>query len=171
MATDTEVNFHVLYARTVQELDMFRARVAENRDVDQAVAFARFILNSRLAQVLEPQSRNDYLKVDGAFLRWKAEELERLCTERYRTNDQQPRLEALQLESLHERQEALHGKVDVLAGLINRLLGDAGASLSSSCMPALPGSGELKVISGDLDGAVRDAGVEEKQRNGRLEAA
>jgi len=148
---------------------MFRARVAENRDVDQAVAFARFILNSRLPQVLEPQSRKDYLKVDGAFLRWKAEELERLCTERYRTNDQQPRLEALQLQSLHERQESLHGKVDVLAGLINRLLGDAGASFSGSCIAAAPGGGELKVISGELDGGT--GGGVEKQRNRRLEAA
>lgn len=147
MRSDIEVNSHVLYKWTVARLDSYAARVAENRGVEEALDFAKWVINSRLPQVLAHHSCEDGqggLKVDAALLRWKAEEVQRACQERYRLNDSKPHVEALQLQSIHE-------KLNLVAGYLSRLVVvDAGGAVTSP---------QLKVISGGLEEA---AGVSEE---------
>jgi hypothetical protein len=144
MRTDSEVNSHVLYSWTVQRLEHYAARVSECRDLPEALDFARYVLNSRLSAVLRPHSSPDScLKVDPDFLDWKARELARAVQDRYALNDTSPHLEALQLQSLHE-------KLNTIAGYLSKLAGQPGG----------PAKLELNVISGGLD--VEGAGAVEQ---------
>jgi hypothetical protein len=113
-----DVHYHVLWSWTNQTLDSLSARVAENRSLGEASDFARFVINSRLAELLKAHSCADLLKVDGALIEWKAKELLRTVQERWRLNDTKPHLEALQLQSIHE-------KLDCIAGYFAKALGSA----------------------------------------------
>ena len=99
---------------TKNRLETFHRRVQEGRDVQAAVDFARFIQQCGLIKLFEEHSQPEPLKIDGAFIRWKAEELERCCTERFRTNSSEPTLTAAYLQSLHE-------KIDLMAGYLSKL--------------------------------------------------
>ena len=79
-----------------------------------AVEFARFVRWSGLVKLFEENAQGEPLKVDGAYIRWKAEELERCCTERFRTNSTEPTLTAAYLQSLHD-------KIDLMAGYLGKL--------------------------------------------------
>ena len=135
LRSDEEVNFHLLWAETVRQVDSFAARVAENRDVIQGLDFARYVINSRLVRLFEAHACGGQLKVDGALLRWKAQELQRACQERFRLNDSKPHVEALQLQCIHE-------KLDTMAGYLSKLVGGNGAVVAPSR--------ELRVIDGGL---------------------
>ncbi len=56
------------------------------------------------------------LKVDGAILRWKSEELLRKVQERYQTKNLKPKIDAAQLESINR-------KLDLIAGYVAKLSG------------------------------------------------
>ena len=148
VATDSEVNLHLLWQATIRQVDSYAARVAENRDVMQALDFARFVLNSRLVNVLVPYGRGGELKVDPGLLRWKAEELQRACTDRFRMNDCKPHIEQLQLEAVHE-------KLDLVAGYLSKLV------LQGAVMVELQ-QPSLSVISGGLDEGPSVVGSEVK---------
>jgi len=82
--------------------------------VDSAVQFARYVLWSGLISLFEEYARPEPLKVDGAFIRWLAEELQRECTERYRTNNFSPTFEQAEFQSIHD-------KLDLIAGHLSRV--------------------------------------------------
>lgn len=136
--SDNEVNFHRLWAETNRQVDSYAERVRENRDVMQALDFARYVLNCGVVQVLEPVACDGPLKVDPALLRWKAQELARACQERFRLNDSKPHLEALQLQSIHE-------KLNQVAGYLSRLVVLPAGSVRQE------GGAGLRVISGGLE--------------------
>lgn len=117
MESDTAILARI-YSETVNKLDSFSRRVQEGRDVNAASEFARWLLFSGILPLLEQypnqvQSQNP-LKVDGAFLRWKAGQLVEACSDRYRTNNQNPSIEKTEFESIHE-------KIDRMAGYLSRL--------------------------------------------------
>jgi hypothetical protein len=114
MRTDAEVNYHRIWTETNGRLDSLFARVAENKDVMSSLDFGRWLFWSGLLELLESNSCPGPLRVDGPLLRWKCVELQRRCTERFRLNDSEPRLETLQLQSLNE-------KLDLMAGYLSRL--------------------------------------------------
>lgn len=129
-------------------LDSFMDRVRENRDLMSAVEFARFVLNSRLPEVLEAAACDGPLKVDGVLIRWKANELEEMCAERFRLNDSKPHIEALQLQSIRE-------KLDTMAGYLAELAGKRGRGRRRAFKPV--------VISGGVNGAPVQAAEVGKQ--------
>lgn len=142
---DSDAELHLVWAHFMSWLDIYRKRVAENRDVDTAVQFARHVLNSRLCRLCEIHARDDFWKIDGALLRHQARELEQACTERYRTRDVEPRLSQLQLQSIDEKLGAIAGEVARLAGEIARQSGKT-AEL------AAVGTKPLEVFDGGLAG-------------------
>jgi len=137
--TDIEAKLHRIWSHVDLRLDVLTARVRENRDVMSASEFSRWLFGSGLLELLEANSCDGFLKVDGAHLRWKCEELTRQCADRFRLNDSQPHLEALQLQALHE-------KLNTVAGYLSRLVSGPGASSSPTVPP-------LQIISGGLDGS------------------
>ena len=140
MRTDCEVNLHLLYVATQRRLAHYADLVRENRQVYEALDFARYVLNSGMLPLLAAHdTRADLpagdLKIDSSLLRFNAEELQRACTERFRLNDSKPHLEALQLQSINQ-------KLDTIAGYLGKFAVPNGAGAS------VP---ELKVISGGLE--------------------
>lgn len=146
MYTDSEVNLHWIWKETLQKVDSFSKRVAENVDVESAHEFARYLLWSGILKMLERNPQSEPLKVDGAFLRWKANELERACTERWRLKDKDPHLSMLEVQSIHE-------KLNAIAGFLSKFPNPA---------PVVQPAPEFKVISGGLDAGPSGVGSEVK---------
>jgi len=109
-----KTTWHWLWRETVNRLDSLQRRVNEGRDLDAAVEFARYILWSKLPDILKPHDCDGFLKVDSSFLRWKAEELQRCVTECYRLGKGAQRGEQTQLE-------AISRKLDLIAGQISKI--------------------------------------------------
>jgi len=114
MLDQDTVTLSLIHSRTLHSLEAYAARVAENKDVTAAVDFARYILNSGIPKLLEAHPRTEYPPIDGALLRWKAEELERACTERFRSRDSKPHFELCQLQAIND-------KLNLIAGYVSRL--------------------------------------------------
>jgi hypothetical protein len=107
-----------IYSETHAKLESFAKRVAEGRDVESASDFARWLQFSGILMLLERYPNrvmsHDMLKVDGAFLRWKCDQLLDACNERLRTGNLNPSFEKKEFESMHE-------KIDRMAGYLSRL--------------------------------------------------
>jgi hypothetical protein len=79
------------------------------------------------------------LKVDGKFLRWKAEQLVSACSERYRTGNVKPSIERTEFESMHE-------KIDRMAGYLSRLT--AAGTITAEPLPE--SQPDFQVVQGGL---------------------
>jgi len=105
--SQSEVDLHVLYTQTKQRLESFAECVRENKRVDEAVDFARWLQRSGILRLLESNAQGEPLKIDGAHLRYVCRELEKACTERYRMRDTQPHLDELQLKSMNQKLDTI----------------------------------------------------------------
>jgi hypothetical protein len=144
MRTDAVVNLHRIWSETNRQLDSLSLRVAENRDVMPALDFAKWLFFSGLLELLEANACEGGLKVDGANLRWKCQELQHACQDRFAANDSKPHIEALQLQSIHE-------KLNTMAGYLAKL------TVSGPAQVQQP---QLNVISGGLDVGLPGVGAE-----------
>lgn len=149
MGSDEQHNLHWIWKETNNRLDTLSARVQENRCVDEACDFARWLLGSGIVGLLERGACDGFHKVDGANIRWKADELQRACQERYRRNDSKPHIEALQLQSIHE-------KLNLMAGYLSKL------TVGGAQVHAAP---ELQIISGGLDSQVNGYVVNQEKKD------
>lgn len=97
----------------MNRLERFSALVAEGKFLFEARAFCSYVLFSGLISLFEANPQDPPLKVDGAFLRWKAEDLQQTIQERFRLNDTSPHLSESEFLSLHD-------KLDKVAGYLSR---------------------------------------------------
>jgi 2-methylaconitate cis-trans-isomerase PrpF len=118
------------------QLECYAKRVRENRDVMPALDFARYIINSRMDRALSLFATDGHLKIDPLALVAEAHKLKDACQERFSSRDVNMKMEAVELQSLHE-------KIDTVGGQVTRLV----AALTAA--GALPGG--LQLISGGLD--------------------
>lgn len=140
------VQLHWIWRETVNKVAVFERRVQEGKDVMAASEFARFIKCCGLIGLLKANDRVEPLKVDGALLEWKLDELLRLCNERFRTCSIEPNLNAAYVQTLHE-------KVDLIAGYVSRLSVGQVAVGSGNGGDASEGAGEASLYGarvGDL---------------------
>jgi len=102
-----------LYKETARVLDVYEGRVREGKDLAAALEFARYLQWSGLIKMFKAHANDEtgMFKVDGAFLQWKIEELQRMVRDRYRKGDSEPHITETQLE-------AINRKLDLLAGHI-----------------------------------------------------
>jgi hypothetical protein len=132
-----------IYSETLAKLESFSRRVAEGRDINAASEFARWLPFSGILSLLDRYpnqvASHNPLKVDGRFLRWKAEQLTEACNDRYRTNNQNPAIERTEFEAMRE-------KIDRMAGYLSRLTA-AGAIRGERIPEPQP---NLKVVQGGL---------------------
>lgn len=126
-----QADVHWLYTETIRRLDSYQERVHEGRDYDAALFFARYILWSRLDRILQAFNTPGPLKVDSAFLRWKAEELQRTVQDAYAFGKASPSSAESVLESIHRKLDLLAGHVAQMrpAANCNTVSPRAGSSL------------------------------------------
>jgi len=110
-------------------------RVRENKDVMAALDFARYVTWSGIIKVLDANASESPLVVDGALIRWKCEELTRMCQERFRTGQSSPHVEQSELE-------AINRKLDLIAGHVAQFV---------PAVPTLKVEPCFQVIAGGLD--------------------
>jgi hypothetical protein len=124
-------DLHRIYHECFNRLESFSKRVAENRDVMAASEFARWLSFSGIPRLLKANSNPAPLKVDGAHLQWKIDDLLAACNERFRTNNQTPTIEKSEVESMREKMDKMASNLDLMAAQISRLTSAVQASVSA----------------------------------------
>lgn len=114
MAEPDAVILHVIYRETMRNIETYSARVAENRDIQAAADFARYVLWSGIPKLLKAYARQGHLKADGHLMVTQAEALLEACQDRWRMNDTSPRLAQTQVQAISE-------KLDTIAGFLARM--------------------------------------------------
>jgi hypothetical protein len=151
----------------MNRLEGFSRLVQEGRALDESVSFARYVLFSGLCRLFDENPQDSPLKVDGAMLRWKAEDLQRAVTERYRLRDATCRLPESELATMHS-------KLDRIAGYLSRLTQAPAVAvnpINELKEPEVTGSMiSFEVIPGGLNGEVNndarsECGLEGKKRD------
>lgn len=134
------VLLHRIWRETINRLESLDRAVQESKRLDEALNFSRWVFWSGLCELCEQHSAPAPLKVDGAFLRWKCQDLQGKVQERFRLNDSAPHIEATELESINH-------KLDLIAGYISKLSPpvDGNATAGNPAEPA------LRVIPGGVD--------------------
>lgn len=102
--------YHWFWKEAINRLESLRNHVLEGRDLDEAANFCRFLLNSGIDKILKPHDNAGFLKVDSAFLMWKAQDV--LTT----VQDLWARGSVSAKEQTHL--EAIHHKLDLIAGAL-----------------------------------------------------
>lgn len=109
-------NARCLYESLSQRLDSLQAEVRQCGNLDTAAFFARFILNSRVVDLLsELEPQGAVLRMDCALVRWKAEELLRSVQDVWRSGKATPAADVATLTSITR-------KLDLLAGAVSNLI-------------------------------------------------
>jgi len=126
--TDATGILGIVESQALMTLAIHARRVREGKDLMAALDFARYVMRSGIVTLLNEQG------MDGAKLRWMADQLAREVQERFVTNDTSPQLKDEDFRTLHD-------KLDLIAGFVSRL---APATVAASS-PALP---SLRVIQG-----------------------
>ena len=109
-----QVDAHWFWKEAINRLESLRLRVTEGRDCDAAIEFCRFILWSHIDKLLLPYENKGELKVDVAFLRWKAEDLQQQVLELYRTGKASAQANQSSMQAI------LH-KLDIIAGHVAKV--------------------------------------------------
>jgi len=79
------VLLHTLYQKTLWELESYEKRAREGKDLMPALDFARYVRVSGLAKLLKEYPATGTLKVDGAFLEWKANDVQEMIQRQFVT--------------------------------------------------------------------------------------
>lgn len=158
-----QVQLHWIWREFSNKLESYRRRVQEGKDVAAASDFAKFVSWCGVIKLLEANPQKPPLVVDGAHLKWKCEELIRLCNDRFRTNDSQPHVEASELQSLHE-------KVDLMAAYLSRLSASPAVTVNPIPREVSDASPIGGTVFAELVPESRNHAVASEHRNGTLPA-
>jgi len=105
-----EVNLHVMWREFDLRLDSYARKVADNRCLEEALDFARFLQISGTLVFFKHHTRTGGLKIDGALLAWKARELELAVCDKFREGLKPERRDTV-LESILHRLDLIAGHV------------------------------------------------------------
>lgn len=89
-----------LFNSTVNKLDSYATLVREAKSLNESASFARYVLNSRLCDLLDQHPGNHHLPCDGGIVRKKAEKLLLAVQRRWETRDMKPHVEQSELEQI-----------------------------------------------------------------------
>lgn len=124
----SNANFHRVYTECCARVEIYCKRVAEARDVQAASDFAKFLFFSGIIGLLKENASPEPLKVDGAHLAWKLEDLIERCNGHFRSNGRASGVSPGELESVHEKLARVSANVEMLAGQICKLTAALGAN-------------------------------------------
>lgn len=133
-----QADAHWLWQESINRLESLRLRVCEGRDLDAALEFARFFLWCRLDKILAPYENKGPLKVDCAFLRWKAEDLQRMVQDQY-THGSVP-------QGNQSTMQAVLHRLDMIAAHVAKI----SPPVSQETANAEPAGPVLQVIKGGV---------------------
>ena len=121
--TSEAVNFAQIYRETIRRLDVLSLRVQEGKDVQGASEFCRWLDFSGIPRLLEANANKEtgLLKVDGAFLRWRCNELQERCNDYLQRGQADLTFSAAYLQTMHEKLESTNRKIDLVAGYLSKL--------------------------------------------------
>ena len=114
MAFDRVENY-VLARDTLAELRKHARRVKECKGLDEAIEFARYLRQSGILKLLKANPQDAPLPVDGAFIEWTAEELERSVRAQYVKPSTPKSVAFCEVEKIREN-------LDLIAGVVAQLL-------------------------------------------------
>lgn len=78
-------------------LESYAALVKDAKSLDEAAAFCRYIINSRLCDLLDEHPGTEHLPCDGVSVRGKAEKLLQAVQLRWERRDLRPHVEHSEL--------------------------------------------------------------------------
>jgi hypothetical protein len=107
---DDVVDLSRIYRETANRIDAYMRAVNDGQELQAALDFGGFVLWSGIIGLCRRYSRSSP-KIDGDFLRWKAEELQRQVRERWRDSGQRARLDKDQIEGINRRLDMLAAQV------------------------------------------------------------
>jgi hypothetical protein len=102
---------HWLYNETNTRLVSLAARVKEGKDLEFAVEFGRYVLNSGLCDLLDAHASKGPLPCDGKTMRTKAEKLCAKVLLRFETRDTKPHIEISDLVEINRKLDGLSAAV------------------------------------------------------------
>jgi len=108
------VDLHWLYVQTVGQLNIYERRVREGKSLEAALDFAQFVIWSGLPKLMEAHSQPDPLKVDGAFLRYRANELQEIVRSNFK-GEPVPVVNLTELEKINHKLDLIAGRVAMIA--------------------------------------------------------
>jgi len=108
--------FAWLYRETISEIARQEKLACEGKDLEASLRLANYVLNSGLVPILKAYSQDVPVKIDGAHLQWRAEELQRTVRAFYVGQGHKPKIEMSEIESINHKLDLIAGYV---AGLGN----------------------------------------------------
>lgn len=120
-----------MWRETINRLDFYTRCVQEGQGLDAARNFANYVQWSGMCKLFEAFPCSESLvKVDGPFLRWKAEELERTVQDIWRTGKHEAKVEASRLDEINH-------KLNLIAGRLAQFAPPASETPAAGSSPAL----------------------------------
>lgn len=130
MAADP-ATYHWFWMEAINRLESLRQRVLQGQDYQAALEFSTFVINSGMHKILLEHDSDGMLKVDSAFLAWKAEDLRGMVWDAYRSGKVAPGANQDALRAIAE-------KLDLIAGHVAKLTPSGGSgSGQAGVSPAL----------------------------------
>jgi hypothetical protein len=109
-----------IYSETLHWLNRYEARVREGRDLQPALEFGAFVIWSGILPLCSAYDGRGYPEINGALLRWKAQELQRSVRERWKAMDGNGRPLPHQVDS--SQIEGINRRLDIIAAHVAKLL-------------------------------------------------
>jgi hypothetical protein len=105
------VTMYWLCNETNSRLNSLAERVKEGKDLEAALEFARYLLNSGLCDLLDAHKVEGALPVRSNAIRSKAEKLQRDVCLRYETRDTKPHVEESDLVQIRRELADLRAQI------------------------------------------------------------
>jgi len=107
------VTLHIIYRETMTHLESWENLAREGKDLMPALDFTRYVLWSGIVKLLKAYPAEGTLKVDGAFLEWKAKEVAEMIQAQFK-GGKPPGATSTDLASINH-------KLDLIAGRLARI--------------------------------------------------
>lgn len=130
--------YYRIFTECCNRVNTYCKRVAEGRDVQSASEYARWLFFSGIIGLLKENSCDGPLKVDGAHLAWKVEDLTERCNQYFRSNGRSSGVSSSELESVHEKLARVSSNVELLACQVARLTSALGSEEPGGVAPIRP---------------------------------
>lgn len=114
-----------LFKETNSRLDSFATLVKENKSLDEAAGFCRYVINSRLCDFLDEYPGTKDLPCDGSIVRGKAEKLLSRITRRWETRDSKPHVETSDLVQIRAELVSLRAHLGISEPHLHVIEGEA----------------------------------------------
>lgn len=107
-----DVTIYTIARETAARIETFTRRVKEGKDLQAAKDFTSYLRWSGVLKILEAHNNTTGpLKVDGALIRWKCGQLEKLVQAQFQSPSNVVHLELSALESINNKLDLLAGHV------------------------------------------------------------